>query len=77
MNAKLTGAGPEDQPAGLGVGVLQVRPAEDVAEERSGGRRILGVEQCVQSGDHLVRLDPLKIGRLPPGKVGDCARFSL
>ena len=51
MDAELAGPGLEDEPARLGLGVLDVRPAEDVAQERPGGLGIVRVDQGVNGLD--------------------------
>jgi hypothetical protein len=45
------------------------RASRGVAEEGSGGRRVLGVEQCVDGGDHLVRLVPCLLSSFAVGVV--------
>jgi hypothetical protein len=53
MDSELAGPGPEDEPARLGLGVLDVRPAEDVAQERPGSLGIVRVDQGVNGLDQL------------------------
>jgi hypothetical protein len=53
VDSQLAGPGLEDEPAGLGLGVLEVRPAEDVAEKRPGGLGIVRVDQRMNGLDQL------------------------
>ena len=50
VHAELGDAGPEDQPPAAGV---DVRPAEDVAEERPCRVGVLGVDERVDGRDHV------------------------
>lgn len=52
MDSQLRGTAPEDEPAGVGV---DVRPPEDIAEERPRRVGIVRVDQDVHPGDHVGR----------------------
>src|SRR5215211_2114270 len=52
MHTELARAALEDQPALLGLGVLDVGPAEHVAEERSRGFRVVGIDERVKGREH-------------------------
>ena len=55
MHAQLARPGLEDEPPGFGFGVLDVRPAEHVAEERPGRFGIVGIDERVYGLDHASR----------------------
>src|SRR4249919_1464022 len=88
--AELARPGPEDQPAGSGLGILKERPTQHIAQERSGRRRVLRVEQGMKRSDHLMRIWPIARSAEeersetlaaslpePTGKVNDRACVSL
>jgi hypothetical protein len=51
MDPQLARAGLEDEPTLLGLRVLDAWPFENVAQERAGGPRVVGVDERVQGGD--------------------------
>jgi hypothetical protein len=54
--AEFAGPGPEDQPAGSGLAILQERPTQHIAQERSRRRWVLRIEQGMKRSDHLMRI---------------------
>ena len=52
MDAELARARPEDEPARSRLGMLDAGPAEDVAQKRTRCRRVVRVDQRVNSRDH-------------------------
>src|SRR5437588_9154835 len=61
MDSELAWTSLEDEPADLGLVMLDIGPAEDVAEERARRRRVVRVDQRVYRRHH--QAEPTRLSR--------------